>query len=58
MKKQISKLTLKRETLKILLQRELGRARGGARIADPHEDCPTQVVSGCAGGLVADAPVE
>ena len=47
MKKQISKLTLKRETLKILLEREVSRVRGGAVPVEPKGDCVTHIDSGC-----------
>jgi hypothetical protein len=50
MKKQIRKLALTRETIKVLLDAQLAHVAGGEQ---DHCEVKTVLISGCAGGLVA-----
>lgn len=50
MKKQIRKLALTRETIKVLLDAQLAHVAGGEQ---DHCEVKTVLISGCPGGLVA-----
>ena len=54
MKKTISKLPLKQETLRTLTSRQLDKAGGGYVVDESSCTAKTRMISGCASGLVGD----
>jgi hypothetical protein len=56
MKKRISKLTLKQETLRTLTRRGLEKAGGGFVEDDSSCTAKTRMVSGCASDLDGTSP--